>query len=590
MHDYQYRLEVVSVLPPEVLARPEDSSQRKLILRCARRDALMEGTAAPSTFEVRNAPSFENIFISLVTVDHANGSEHVEARSSEPLLVGGPHRTVGAVWVPLNAIPVVEPVAAAAAPPPVCRIFLAWSMTRMDGRPIRADHLEIPGKESPLAGLPAAEGSPSPTHLNSSRRDLTLNPYGAPTDGLNAGTTPEVASPSTTTTSVVATLIPCPLPPRVIVAPGVLALQNVHRGEVAPLPIATIGAGLARQSSSTGNASGLLSAEASSGPVLVLPSVFGNNAANTETSAAERKAHVYALLGAEQKSAQRVVVSARGDSSRSSGDHAGGIRAVVPHGSVVNAEGSSTTFAGAGSPQVAERQVSWLEDVGTLQSSPLTVLSSSKARNAATSPQSPPSGPAAESSEIATRLEEGTEDSGAPAVHVGSRGHDSAPAEDGAEHPTWVDYYASSTQAIGFVPLQTRYRNLYTVPSPYLLDRLRNEMVPRIASSSSLPSAQPAPVISHELWRERHRERNVCRWITTSDSAQEEIRREHEARQNPVAPLALLEANGPENTAPSSTSPLVLVKGSYTEASAEPALTVLRQRALHGLRRHRVMY
>ncbi|CAC9525379.1 conserved hypothetical protein [Leishmania infantum JPCM5] len=604
MHDYQYNLEVVSVVPAEVLTDTGDERRHKLIFHCTRRDAIIHCTAAPSTFEVRNAPSFELVSISLVAVDRTGGSEHVEASSSDPLLIGGPHRTVGAVWVPLSSVSAVDSAAEASAP--ASRVFVAWSVTRMNVDSVRKGNLELsPGKTpllmpdptvSPLIASPfvlsAMGDCPPPNHFISTQRGVASELESAQADALKAATAATVTTVTTTDTFPVtsgagagsslscAVVGLCVPPPH-----GVICSEEVL------WPLTACEVEWARGSRLTESTNGPIADEGSALSLLISRLVLGSSVTNPEISAGGQTGRVSIVLDEGQETSQQCIENDRCGASCASSKHAGGLTAPGQNpmhralAADVESHGAAPSTSALCKP--AEQQVLGCQDVVLEQFPFRSVPLTSKGTMATSSPHSPACTPAAESSANTAHAEEGAEDTGASADHVGSLKPDPAHAAADARTTTWVDYYASSTQAIGAVPLQTRLQNLYTVPSPQLLDRLKDQLGPPSLSAAS-PTAEPAPVTDHGLWYGRNRQINFSQCRGSSGSAQEEIRREQEAKRSGAALLAGMQIDEEDNSVCSSASPMARVRGHYAEVRTESALALLRRQALDKLQRRRI--
>ncbi|KAG5494741.1 hypothetical protein JIQ42_02356 [Leishmania sp. Namibia] len=555
MHDYQFNLEVVSAVPAAVLDCTGDGLRHKLILRCTRRDATIECTAVPSAFEVRNAPSFELVSVALVAVDRVGGAERVEASSAEPLLVGGPHRTVGAVWVPLISTSAVD--STAAVPLAATRVFVAWSMTRMDGCEVRIVDVEPSPTQASLSASAAnfplitapvlvhfsEEDFPSPNPLNTTHRGVVSEPEDAQAREQEVST----GAAATTTTKNSAFAVTGSTRSRSLFSHAVadLVLPPLHgigRSGEALSPLVADGTDSLRGRGSLGSATGPHLAEFGAVSVLISRLVLGSSFPSPVSSTAEQAARVSIVLDEEQEASQQLIESDRCDFCCAPSEHSGDV-SVTAHdllhqGSADDAKSSS----------------------GAPDSSALSELAGADAGNTV-----------------------------AVAADFGSPRLDSPLALPDAPNATWVDYYASSTQSIGAVPIQTRVQNLYTVPSPYLLDRLKDQLAQPCLSPSS-PTAVPAPVISHGLWRERHRQINASRWVGGECSAQEEIRLEHEAKRGSGALLTGMQANDGDSSASSLTLSLGRVKGRYVGVGAESSLALLRRQALDGLRPQRIMY
>ncbi|KAG5471010.1 hypothetical protein CUR178_02317 [Leishmania enriettii] len=554
MHDYQYNLEVVSAVPAAALDCTSDGLRRKLILRCTRRDAMIECTAVPSAFEVRNAPSFELISVALVAVDRVGGAERVEASSAEPLLVGGPHRTVGAVWVPLVSTSAVD--ASAAVPLTAPRVFVAWSMTRMDGCEVRIVDVEpSPAQASLWASAEnlspitapvlvhfGEDDCPSPSPLNTTHRGVVSEPEDAQAREQEVSTAAAATTMTTNSAFTVTgstrgrslfsqTVADLVLPP----------LHGIGRSGEALSPLVADGADSLRRCGSLGSATGPQSAEFGAVSVLISRLVLGSSFPSPGSSTAEQAPRVSIVLDEEQEASQQLIESDR-CGCRAPSEHSGAVSVtahdLLHHGSADDAKSSS----------------------GPPDSSVLSELAGTDAGNTV-----------------------------AVAADFGSPRLDSPLAAPDAPTARWVDYYASSTQSIGAVPIQTRVQNLYTVPSPYLLDRLRDQLAPPCLSPSS-PTAVPSPFISHGLWRERHRKISVSRWVGGEYSAQEEIRLEHEAKRGSGPVLTGMQVNDGDSSASSLTLSLGGVKGHCVGVSAESSLALLRRQALDRLRPQRVMY
>ncbi|CAG9580317.1 conserved hypothetical protein [Leishmania major strain Friedlin] len=605
MHDYQYNLEVVSVVPAEVLTDTRDERRHKLILHCTRRDAIIDCTTAPSTFEVRNAPSFELVSISLVAVDCAGGSEHVEASSSDPLLVGGPHRTVGAVWVPLRSVSAVDSASEASAP--VSRVFVAWSVTRMDGDSVRKGDLELsPGKTpvltpdptvSPLIASPfalsATEDSLPPNHFSSTHQGVASELESAEADTPKAATAATVTTATTTDTFPVTSdagagsSLSC-----AVVGLCVPPLHGVICSEEVLWPLNAFEAGSARGSRLTESTNGPFADKGSVLSLLLSRLVVGSSVTNPEISAGGQAARVSVVLDEGQETGQQRIENDRCGASRAPSTHAGGVAAPgqdpLHRASAVDVERHGGAPSTSALCEPAEQQVCGCQDIVLEQFPFCSVSLTSKGTIATSSPHSPACTPASESSANAAHAENGAEHTGASAGHVGSLQLDPALAAADARTTTWVDYYASSTQAIGVVPLQTRLQNLYTVPSPQLLDRLKDQLGPPSLSAAS-PTAEPAPVTYHGLWYGRDRQINFSRCLGSSGSAQEEIRREQEVKRSGAALLAGMQIDGGDSSVSPSASPMARVKGHYVEVRTESALALLRRQALGGLQRRRIM-
>jgi hypothetical protein len=141
---YQYTVEVVNVIPADALGGGTQSS--KITLRCVRRDATFDCMTVPAVFEVRNAPGYD--LLECVLASH-DDSHTILAHSVSPLVMGGPHRTVGAVWVPLEPVASSLSLNDTQAPSlPTARIFVAWTMSKMDGSPLCQSELEAPPSAS----------------------------------------------------------------------------------------------------------------------------------------------------------------------------------------------------------------------------------------------------------------------------------------------------------------------------------------------------------------------------------------------------------------------------------------------------------
>ncbi|AIO01084.1 hypothetical protein LPMP_322000 [Leishmania panamensis] len=606
MHDYQYNLEVVSVVPDKVLTGTADGLRHKLILHCSQRDATMDCTVTPSTFEVRNAPALEYVSISLVALDDAGGTQRVEASLAEPLLVGGLHRIVGAEWVALSSTSLVDSVAEASSP--VCRVFVVWSMTRMDGCPVRTNNVETSLTETPLPE-PAPAMSPlmaslcvpssekdcsSPNRFNSTQRDVAAELQSAQANTLKVTAT---AAPTTTTTTntfaATSAARPHPWRSRAVDGLGLPTLSGVGYSVAISSPLIAVEAPSYRGSRWTESTIGPLSTDVSSLSVLISRLVLDSSVANPEISAAGQTARVSIALDEEQEESQQRPVNDCGDACRAPSDHAGGFTAAahdpLHRGSAADVESSRGASATSALSGLVEPQVGGLQDAVLEQFPFCSVSLTSKAEMAASSPDAPMSVLAVESSANTAHVEEGAQDTDASTAHADFLQLDPAFAVTDARAVTRVDYYASSTQAIGAVPLQTRLQNLYTVPSPQVLDRLKDQLAPPSLSPSS-STAEREPVTSHGLWGERPRPISFSRSVGSSGSAQEEIRREHEARRSCGALLTGLQIDDRDSSASLLTSSLALVKGHYVEARTESALSLLRWQALEGLRRRLIMY
>ncbi|GET91530.1 hypothetical protein, conserved [Leishmania tarentolae] len=605
MHDYQYNLEVVSIIPTNALADTGDGRQRKLVLHCTRRDAIIDCTVAPSSFEVRNAPNFELVSISLVSADGAGGAEHVEASSSNPLLVGGPHRTVGAVWVPLGPAAAADP--APEGSPLVSRVFVAWSVTRMDGDPAKNGHLPAsPAKTtlsmpdataSSLISSPfvpsAREDCPSPNDFSSTHRGVTwelecgesdaLKPSTATTAaGLNTSNAVACTSSAGVGSSLSCDVVGMRVPPR----HGVIGSDDVFR------PRTTSEAGSAGGRRLTESATTLFSDDAGPASLLISRLPLGSSVTNPAISAGGQTARVSIVVDEQQKTSEQLIENEGDCASRTPSKHVGEHTAAVQDALHRASAVDTASHAGASSMRVlggpTEQQASGFEDV-VLEQFPLCSVSlRRKSAICTSSPHSPVCTLAAESRSDTAHVEEGAEDTGAFANQVVSLPLDSALAATDARTPTWVDYYASSTQAIGVVPLQTRFQNLYTVPSPPLLGYLKNQLAPPSSSAAS-PTAEPAPVTYHELWYARRRQSHSGR-AGGSGSAQEEIRREQEAKRSGGTPPAGMQIGDNNSSASLLGSPMAPLREPHVEVRTESALTLLRRQALDGLQRQRVMY
>ncbi|KAK7199794.1 hypothetical protein NESM_000026300 [Novymonas esmeraldas] len=609
MDQFQYHLEVVNVVPAEVLsttttttttvagaaaAAGHASAMRpKLVLRCTRRDATMECTAAPSTFEVRNASSYEYVSIALVTVDDASGATLTVASSSEPLLVGGPRRTVGAAWVPLSA------PSAASTP----RVFVSWTMTRMDGSEVKDAELEAPPvgsrccspSDAPavflntsISGNSTGDASASPDYFASTRRGHTAELEQTQADALVSSTSAASAAALTaaaaTTRAVITPMRSSTSRSAVAVAVGVGPTRtgSRHSLEVASL---VFGSGTSvRSSCSAGGGSGPLGAEVAPVSVLSLRSVLGSSSsggvASPDSSGGGSVARVSIVLDAEQEASQVL--------------H-GGDRSGARHSSVEEAPAAAAAAAEAASPASHSRRsaAAGAESGGSASAIRTPSVPASQqlcdAQEAVVAQfpsfsVAPPSTPAMADvgGAVPPRVDEGSAGPLSPVAPP----LDLAAATTLRTTATWVDYYASSTQAIGPVPLQTRLQNLYTVPSPLVLDRVSMDLAPPPPPSSESPTVTAAVAASHGLWRERPHHLRVSRWVGASGSAQEEIRREHTARKSSAALPAALSSDDLASGTPS----MARVHGHYVEVRTESTLTLLRQQAIDGLRRQRVMY
>ncbi|KAG5470594.1 hypothetical protein LSCM1_01839 [Leishmania martiniquensis] len=534
MHDYQYDLEVVSVIPAPVLDSSDDGLQRKLILHCTQRDAMMDCATVPSTFEVRNAPGVEFVSIALVEVDRAGGTDRVEASSAEPLCVGGPHRAVGAMWVPL--IPRTGVDSGTAASPEVTRVFVAWSMTRMDGCMIRESDLESACISAPLLVEFGREGCSSPHLLNSTHPGLIREPEDAQAGVVEAATAAAVTTATTTDAFPVSSATGNPV--LFFDAVAELVVPPLH-GAVSSaeflLPAVTGDADARQGRSSSGSASGPFSAEAAPVSFLISRLLLGNTAAGA--------ARVSIVLDEEEEANRQHIESGSGG------------------GCLTPSEYSRET-AVTGYDLLQRNLTEHVKSSSRAHDSRL--VSDFAGLNAGNTSVSPVAG-------------------------VDFPVLDSEVAVTDARTVTWVDYYASSTQLIGPVPIQTRLQNLYTVPSPYLLDRLKDQLAPQCPSPSS-PTVAPAPVAAHGLWRERHRHVCVSRWLGRENAAQEEIWHEHEARRGGGALLAGIEAGNIDGGSSSLAVPLAGVKRHDVDVRSESSLTLLLRQALEGLRPRRVMY
>ncbi|CBZ29582.1 conserved hypothetical protein [Leishmania mexicana MHOM/GT/2001/U1103] len=604
MHDYQYNLEVVSVVPAEALTDTGDERRHKLVLHCTRRDAIIRCTAAPSTFEVRNGPSLELVSISLVAVDRAGGSEHVEASSSDPLLIGGPHRTVGAVWVPLRSASAVDSAAKAA--DPVSRVFVAWSVTRMDGASVGKGDLELspakmplltPGPTvSPLMASPfvlsAGVDSPSPNHFSSTHRGVTAELENAQADSLKAATAATVTTATTTNTFPVTggagagSLLSC-----AVVESPVPLLHGIICSEEVLWPFTACEAGSAQGSRLTDSTNGPLSDQGSAVSLFISRLILGSSVTNPEISAGAQTARVSIVHDEGQEAGQQDIENDRCGASCAPSKQARGLTApgqdLLHRPSAADVEGQGGAPSASALGESAEQQASGCQDVVLEQFPFCSVSLTSKGTISTSSPHSPTCTPAAESSLNTAHAEGGADVTGASVGHAGSLQLDPTLAATDARTTTWVDYYASSTQAMGAVPLQTRLQNLYTVPSPQLLDRLKDELGPPSLSAAS-PTAEPAPITYHGLWYERNRHINFSRCLGSSGSAQEEIRREQEAKRSGAALLAGVQIDDKDSSASSLASPMVRVRGHYTEVRTVSALALLRRQALDGLQRRRI--
>lgn len=165
---YQYNIEVVNAIPADTLSSTKgDGPTHKLRLTCVRRDAVFYCTEAPMSFEVRSAPDYDFLECALVT-QAGDAAETVVARSQTSLGIGGPHRIVGAVWVSLEAVDSTSSDAAEAestSSPAAARVFVAWTMTNVDGSPVCASELEVPPSSSVSPRRSTDKGNSAPLSL-----------------------------------------------------------------------------------------------------------------------------------------------------------------------------------------------------------------------------------------------------------------------------------------------------------------------------------------------------------------------------------------------------------------------------------------
>lgn len=537
MNDFDYVLEVVNVVPADLLSGTAEDKPRQLRLCCECRDAVMDCASVPATFEVRSAPSHE--YFSCALVRDADGSgayATTDAETAEPLLIGGPHRSVGAVWVHLRATGSVKPGDAAESG----RVFVSWRMARVDGQPVIASELPEPSATADAAaqapGLPALTAAPltplgvsvltgaavdrqddtSPDNFNSTHRGNARA-----LDALLLEGSGNSAKPP----------------------------SEVRGSSGSPLTFTDLG--FAR-GVAAGGKSGHPPTHPSR-PVSMLTPRFSlvNAGDGVSLAAASAVAHVSIVLDAEQEASQQMLEGDRSSSRRSPAD---GSPKSTASGSDTAQRSYKAGVAGSDlSPAPASTQAE-LEDAVLAQFPHFSV--------SVTLPDA--AAPGEEKAEAAP----------------------TSTTDDAGARQKRVDYYATSTQSIGVVPVQTRHQNLYTAPSPVLLDRLKAELaLPAPAPVSDVFSVTTV-IPSNGLWRERPRQFGVSRWIAGAGSAQEEIQQEHERRRL-VASVGAGDSNTDTAAAPATR---MLQNGQFAEVRSESALTLLRQQALDGLWRQRVSY
>ncbi|KPI90769.1 hypothetical protein ABL78_0002 [Leptomonas seymouri] len=469
---YQFNVEVVNAILVDSLTGINDKAKHVVTLRCVRRDATFDCTQVPMSFEVRNAPSYDFLECKLALRDDAHT---VLAYSTTPLLIGGPHRIVGAVWVPLEAVGLSLSAEDGETPSrPMARLFVSWTMSKMDGSQLCASELEAPSSVSAAAigcgGLATASAT--------SRTSAETSPLSA-VDPARGGDGAVMAISALTSTS--------------------------RRGSDST--------GFPNADALSGDGGGNSN---SPGGTPHMPTVLDEAEVATQLRSGER--------GGAGSGSQRLLTEP----------------ASIPHGDADAQEG---------------QRLIRLQFPRCRVSSPLS----------------------------------DTADAAAGA-------DDAAKANGGASSsPTWVNLYATSTQSIGCVPAEKRYRNLYLFPCALLLDQLTPEMhicpSSSVRGAASLTSKKAGDTYS-ELWRVAHRHGDACSLPGTASSAVEAIRLEREARQRrsvscttPAAATAGAPhgiRSGP-NDAPGADDLAVRVPG-------ESTLALLRQKAMAAMRQRRVTY
>ena len=501
---YQYNVEVVNVIPADALTvGSKDGTWHKLTLRCVRRDAVFDCTEVPASFEVRNAPDYDQLECALVSHEDQHT---VLARATAPVVIGGPHRAVGAVWVPLEAVsPSVHSAedSKANAARPTARVFIAWTMTTMDGSPLSLSCLEVP---------PSSIHSEATGTANKEERER-----GSPaTSRTSAETSPANATESTHIGAVVT--------PVSVLVSSRHASATVS-GDFSNEDTLPVGQGGDSSSSSGNNNSKPDSASLAAHVSIVLYEAQGEAAAQQQQQQ-------------QQQPRDTEEQGSNDDAQRFSSEPA----STLHNGT----EREERDFASAGEAQDVQP-----EQGVVFSQFPRCCVSTS---------------PVAEKAADAASQEK---------------------AEATSSTSAFVDFYATSTQAIGDVSFEKRYRNLYLVPCPLLFDQIKADMKRSTAASGSKDASKAAESTSDKLWWLTHRHGITDALLGSASSAIEAIQLEHEERLKK-------RSNGSaaaEGSAPSSkTSNGPDRVECNATISGEAALTVLRQQALAAVRQRRVAY